>query len=108
LHIFVTLLIRIRIIDKNSVMGKFDKMVANIMKTKKVTGFYITMPGDLSIGVNDIEWKLEGDFYFDKEHEVEEFKALLLLTYRSYCGEDCLVETFEERQNQIDIELEKQ
>ena len=93
---------------KNIIMKKFDKMLENIMKTKKVSGFYITMPGDLSMGVNDIEWKLEGDFYFDKDHELEEFKALLVLTFRSYCGEDCLVETFEERQLQIDSELANQ
>jgi hypothetical protein len=90
---------------KNIIMEKFDKILRNIMKTKKVTGFNITMPGDLSMGVNDIEWKLEGDFYFDKSHELEEFKAHLVLTFRSYCGEDCLVETFEEKQLQIDSEL---
>lgn len=93
---------------KNIIMKKFDKILESIMKIKKVTGFNITMPGDLSLGVNDIEWKFEGDFYFDKDHELEEFKALLLLTFRSYCGEDCLVETFEERQLQIDSELANQ
>ena len=89
-------------------MNKFNKIAENLMKTKKVTGFYITMPGDLSMGVNDIEWKIDGDFYFDNEDELEEFRALLVLTFRSYCGEDCLVETFEEKQIQIDIELENQ
>ena len=89
-------------------MEKSDKIVENIMKIKKVDGFFITMPGDLSMGVNDIEWKLDGDFFFDKEFELEEFKARLCLTFESYCGEECQIETYEERQNQIDIEIERQ
>jgi hypothetical protein len=89
-------------------MEKSDKLVGNIMRIKKISGFYITMPGDLSLGVNDIEWKLDGDFYFDKEHELEEFRARLNLTFENYCGDQCLIETFEERQNQIDIEIEQQ
>lgn len=89
-------------------MKKLDKMVENIMKIIKVGGFYIGFPGDVSMGVNDTEWKLEGDFHFDNEVELEEFRALLNLTFRSYTGEDCLVETFEERQIQIDTEIGNQ
>lgn len=89
-------------------MEKSNKLVENILKIKKVNGFYITMPGDLSLGINDIEWKLEGDFYFDIKHELEDFRARLSLTFENYCGEQCLIETFEERQNQIDTEIENQ
>lgn len=89
-------------------MNKIDKIVKNLMKAKKIAGFYITMPGDLSMGINDVEWKLEGDFYFDNNDELEEFRARLSLTFENYTGEECLIETFEERQTQIDIELENQ
>jgi hypothetical protein len=89
-------------------MKKLDKLVENIMKIIKVSGFHITFPGDVSMDADDTEWKLEGDFHFDNENELEEFKAHLNLTFRSYTGEDCLIETFEERQLQIDTELENQ
>ena len=93
---------------KNIVMGKFDKIIKNVSKVIKVTGFYVTMPGDMSVGMFDQEWKVEGDFYFDNQDELDEFKALLDLTFQNHCGEQCLVETYEERQLQIDSELANQ
>jgi hypothetical protein len=84
-----------------------NKLIENIMKISKVCGFYITIPGDMSVGIDDQEFKVEGDFYFDNEKELSEFKYQLMLTFSDYCGENPLVETFEERQLQIDIELER-
>lgn len=88
-------------------MGKIDKIAENVSKIQKVTGFYIKVPGDMSVGLFDQEWKLDGDFYFDNVDELEEFRALLNLTFQSYAGEDCRVETFEEQQLEIDEELEQ-
>jgi len=84
-----------------------DKLIENIMKISKVCGFYITIPGDWSVGIDDQEFTVTGDFYFDNEEELSEFKEKLQDTFGEYCGEICRVETFEERQLQIDIELER-
>ena len=85
-------------------MKKFEKMAENISKIIKVTGFYIIFPGDPSVGIFESQWKLYGDFYFDNQDELEEFRALLNLTYRNYVGEDCNITTFEEQQSRIDSE----
>jgi len=77
------------------------------MKIEKISGFSILFPGDMSVGIGDAEWRLEGDFYFDNEVELEEFRGRLKLTFENYCGEDCRIETFEEQQNQIDAVMEK-
>jgi hypothetical protein len=87
-------------------MEKFNKIAENASKIQKITGFYIKLPGDMSVGIQDSEWKLDGDFYFDNQVELDEFRALLQLTFESYCGESCKVETFEEQQLEIDEELE--
>jgi len=88
-------------------MEKIKKIAENLEKIKKVSGFYIKSPGDMSVGIQDSVWKLDGDFYFDNTDELEEFRALLNLTFQSYVGEDCRVETFEEQQLEIDEELEQ-
>ena len=77
-------------------MEKLEKIAKNIAKIIKVTGFYIIFPGDPSVGINESQWKLEGDFYFDNQDELEEFRALLNLTYQNYVGDDCNIITFEE------------
>jgi hypothetical protein len=107
LSIFVTLLIFLRITTKIQIMEKQEKGVENIMKIQKVTGFYIKLPGDMSVGIQDSIWQLDGDFYFDNVDELEEFRALMKLTFESYCGDECRVETFEEQQLEIDEELEQ-
>jgi hypothetical protein len=88
-------------------MANEDKGVENIMKIKRIAGFYIKLPGDMSVGIPDSEWKLDGDFYFDNADELEEFRAKLKLTFEDYCGENCRVETFEEQQMEIDEELQQ-
>lgn len=84
-----------------------DKFIENIMKISKICGFYITIPGDWSVGIDDREFTITGDFYFDNEEELSDFKHELMLTFGNYCAENPLVETFEERQLQIDTELER-
>ncbi len=83
-------------------MDMFEKIAENMAKIIKVTGFYIVFPGDPSVGIFESQWKLEGDFYFDNQDELEEFRALLNLTYRNYVGDDCKIITFEEHQALVD------
>lgn len=99
--IIVTFLFSIRITGKTFKMTNIDKGVENIMKIKMVSGFYIKVPGDMSVGIQDSLWKLDGDFYFDNNDELEEFRAALSLTFQNYVGENCRVETFEEHQSKI-------
>lgn len=63
----------------------------------KVTGFYVTAEGDPSVGINPIEWKILGNFYFDNQEELESFRKDLKNTFTNLCGEIVIVETFEER-----------
>jgi len=71
------------------------------MKIKKINGFHITMKGDPSVGIANREWKLEGEFYFDNETELQIFKNNLKLTFEEYCGEISTIDTFEEYQTKI-------
>jgi hypothetical protein len=89
-------------------MKNSDKLTENIMKIIKIEGFYINFSGDMSVGISDAEWELTGGFYFDDQEELEEFRGNLKNMFANYCGENCLIETFEERQIQIDRELENQ
>jgi hypothetical protein len=90
--------------QKNITMKKEDKLVTNILKIIKVTGFYIIFKGDPSVGIFDSQWELRGDFLFDTQDELEEFRAHLSLTYESYVGERCQILTFEEHQARIEEE----
>ena len=73
-----------------------DKLVENMMKISKVGGFHLSVPGDPSVGIPDGNWTISGDFYFDNQKELDEFKDKLKLTWEDYCGENCRVLTFEE------------
>jgi Fe2+ transport system protein B len=81
-----------------------DKLLKNISKIMKVTGFIISAQGDPSVGINPATWKLEEDFYFDDQEELEEFKNQLKELFTNYCGEISFIETYEEYQKQIDAE----
>jgi hypothetical protein len=81
-----------------------DKLLKNISKIMKVTGFIISAQGDPSVGINPATWKLEEDFYFDNQEELEEFKNQLKELFTNYCGEISFIETYEEYQKQIDAE----
>jgi hypothetical protein len=89
-----------KIIDTNE-----DKFVNNIEKIMKITGFYITAPGDPSVGIQPATWELRNDFYFDNQEELEEFRNEIKSLFESYCGEVTDVITFEEEQQMIDADI---
>jgi len=80
------------------------KFLKNISKIMKITGFYITAKGDPSVGINESQWKLEEDFYFDNQEELEEFRNELKKFFNYFYGEGISVKTYEEYQKQIDAE----
>jgi len=80
------------------------KILSNISKIMKITGFYITAPGDPSVGIYPSTWKLENDFYFDNQEELEEFRKELKNLFEFYCGEATQILTFEEHQQEIEAD----
>ncbi len=62
------------------------KIIEKISKMIEIKGFYITEPGDPSVGIYPSMWKLEGNFIFENEGEIEAFKADLQKTFENYCG----------------------
>lgn len=84
--------------------NKYKKIMKNIDKIKKVSGFVITAPGDESVGIFSSSWKIEGDFFFDNQEECDEFKKDLNYVFENYCGEIVEIITFEEYQTMIDLE----
>lgn len=70
------------------------------MSDIKVTGFYITSYGDPDVGIFDQTWKIEGDFYFDDETQLEEMREKIKEAFEVYT-ENLGVETFEEVEQQI-------
>jgi len=78
-------------------MNITKKLLKNLLKIMKVTGFYVTAEGDPSVRINPIEWKILGNFYFDNQEELESFRKDLKNTFTNLCGEIFIVETFEER-----------
>jgi len=85
---------------------KMAKILEHVEKIQTVSGFYITAPGDPSVGINPATWKLENDFYFDNPEELEEFKKELRGLFEWYCGEVTSIITFEEHEAQCEKEDE--
>jgi len=85
---------------------KLNKIIKNVEKIDKIAGFYVTAPGDESVGIFSATWKLENDFYFDTPEELEEFRKELRSLFEFYCGEVTNVVTFEEHQAECDREEE--
>ena len=83
---------------------KMNKILKNVEKIEKVTGFYVTAPGDESVGIFPATWTLENEFYFDTPEDLEEFKKEIKLLFEFHCGEVTSVVTFEEHQAQCDLE----
>jgi hypothetical protein len=73
-----------------------DKFLKNVSKIMKITGFYVTAAGDPSVGIFSSTWKIDGDFYFDDQEELELLRKDLKEVFTNYCGEGVSVETFEE------------
>jgi len=72
------------------------KIVEKIKQMVNIKGFYITEPGDPSVGMFPSTWKLDGDFIFDNQEELERFRENLKKTFEDYCGEFVKVETIDE------------
>lgn len=83
---------------------KLAKILKKVEKIEVITGFYITAPGDESVGIFPATWKLENDFHFDSPEELEEFKKELRSLFEFYCGEVTSVVTFEEYEAQCESE----
>jgi len=76
---------------------KINKILTNLEKINKISGFHITAPGDESVGIFPSSWKLDGDFYFDTPEELNNFKEELKNFFEiSYCGENVDVITDKE------------
>lgn len=43
----------------------------------EVKGFFVFCPGDISAGIFNQEWKIDGEFFFDDEKELNQFKDAL-------------------------------
>lgn len=90
--------------ERKNNMDKYKKIAENVEKISKVTGFYVTAPGDPSVGIPSASWEIKNDFYFDTPEELEEFKKELRGTFEWYCGEVVSVVTFEEHQAMLENE----
>jgi len=90
--------------DIMDTLKKYSKIADNIEKIIKVSGFYVTAPGDPSVGINSATWEVSNDFYFDNPDELEEFRKELKTLFEFHCGEVTSVITFEEHQAMCDLE----
>lgn len=74
-----------------------DKLFKNILKIMKTTGFFIYADGDSSAGISPTSWKLDGDFYFDDQEELDLFRTEIKNLFEFYCGDSGItVDSFEE------------
>lgn len=71
----------------------------------KTTGFVITYPGDDTVGLFQQEWKLSGDFNFDDQAELDEFKLKISHAFELCSDTPIVVESLEERSERINGEL---
>lgn len=90
--------------QQKNIMDMYKKIVENVEKIDKVTGFHITAPGDPSVGIPSASWEIKNEFYFDTPEELEEFKKEIKALFEWYCGEVTSVVTFEEHQTMLDAE----
>lgn len=82
-----------------------EKILTNIEKIMKVSGFYIMVEGDESANIGSTKWILEKDFYFDSPEELQKFRDELNILFENYCGEVSDIITYEEDQLKIENEL---
>ena len=66
-----------------------------------VSGFYITVHGDQSVGLFDRKFRIEGEFYFEDENELNVYIAGLADLHLQTFDGQVSVETFEERNQSI-------
>jgi len=85
-------------------LKKYAKIVENVEKIIKISGFHVFAAGDPSVGINSAAWEIKNDFYFDNKEELEEFRKEIKLLFEFHCGEVTSVTTFEEYQAELDVE----
>ena len=90
--------------QQKNIMDMYKKIVENVEKIDKVTGFHVTAPGDDSVGIPSASWEIKNDFYFDTPEELEEFKKEIKALFEWYCGEVTSVVTFEEHRAMLNAE----
>lgn len=86
-------------------ISKTNKILTNVEKIMKITGFYVTAPGDESVGIFPATWEIKNEFYFDTSEELENFRKELQSLFEYYCGEVTSVITFEEHQAEYNKEI---
>lgn len=67
-------------------------------------GFIITSHGDSTVGIQTAIWELTGGFFFNDEEELNDFKEALKDAFEYQSDTRVSVETYEERQAEIDEE----
>ena len=63
-----------------------------------VSKFFVTIPGDESVGIFDQQFTIESDFYFECEDDLHGFKEDIRLAFEQAFGEKAYIETAEEIQ----------
>lgn len=91
----------------NEIMVKWSHIFVDyksIDESFMVTGFHLSTKGDRSVGIFPSEWTIDGQFSFEDEGELESFRGNLVTTWGHITDEPVIIETFEERAKQIDLE----
>jgi len=83
----------------------YEKIAENVSKIITVTGFYITAPGDDSVGIPSSSWEMKNDFHFDTPEDLEIFRKEIKELYEFHCGEVVSVISFEEYNAELEAEL---
>ncbi len=90
------------------IMGNMYKKIAdNVDKIITVSGFYVTAPGDESVGIKSASWEICNDFHFDTPEDLEEYRKEIKQLFEFHCGEIVSVITFEEYRAELDAEDEE-
>ncbi len=68
-------------------------------------GFIITSPGEEAVGIFEQDWNLTGEFEFDDQGDLAEFKRKISEAFELCSDTPICVESFEERSTRINEEL---
>lgn len=66
---------------------------------------FITALGDPSVGISPITWTLEGDFIFEDQEHLEQFKDNILIAFENAFDDVVELNTVEELDAQYQEEL---
>lgn len=65
-------------------------------KQIQISKFFVTAPGDPSVGIFPSTWTIESDFYFEDQNDLDEFKENILQAFEKAFGDVTYIETAEE------------